>query len=125
VAPYIFVWGDNRGAVQNSDTTLNQPLNPAAAGSLITVYLTGQGLVDPPIPNGAPSPAVPLSQVQSLATATIDGQPADVQFAGLTPGYVGLCQVNLTVPPKTAPGEHRLVLNIGVVASNAVAISTR
>ena len=125
VAPYIFVWGDDRGAIQNSDSTLNQPSNPAAPGSSIVVYLTGQGAVDPPLQTGSVSPSMPLSQVRGTVTATIDGQSADVLFAGLTPGYVGLCQVNLTVPAKITPGDHRLVVSVGGVGTNAVLISTK
>jgi uncharacterized protein (TIGR03437 family) len=125
VAPYIFVWGDDRGAVQNSDTSLNEPSNPAAAGSWITAYLTGQGAVTPAVRTGVPTPSAPLSRVDSTVTAAIDGQSVEVLFAGLTPGSFGLCQANLTVPPTIPPGEHQLVISVGGVNTNAVTISTK
>ena len=34
-------------------------------------------------------------------------------FAGLAPGYVGLYQVNITVPPGTSKGSPPFVLTVG------------
>jgi uncharacterized protein (TIGR03437 family) len=36
--------------------------------------------------------------------------PAEIQFKGLAPGYVGLYQVNLKVPSGLASGDLPLVL---------------
>jgi len=38
--------------------------------------------------------------------------PAEIQFAGLAPGFVGLMQINLKVPAVPA-GEQNLEVNIG------------
>ena len=49
------------------------------------------------------------------------GQPADVVFASLLPGAVGLYQVGLTVPAGLAPGDQPvLVTQSGVAANTAV-----
>ena len=55
-------------------------------------------------------------------TATIGGQPAQVQFAGLAPSYVGLYQVNVQIPSGLPPGTATLVLSAGGVPSNTVTL---
>jgi uncharacterized protein (TIGR03437 family) len=50
-----------------------------------------------------------LSYTANLVTVTVGGQNAQVLFAGLAPGYVGLYQVNVVVPP-------------GIPASNTVPV---
>jgi uncharacterized protein (TIGR03437 family) len=47
-------------------------------------------------------------------TATIQDQVAEVIFAGLAPGYAGLYQVNIVVPPSLhADASAVLILNVG------------
>jgi uncharacterized protein (TIGR03437 family) len=120
IAPYVFTWGANRGAVLNQDGSLNTPNHQAPAGSAIEVYLTGQGAVSPPVPTRQAAPASPLSYVSATTTATIDGVSASVPFAGLAPGFVGLCQVNVDIPGGLSPGQHKLVIDIAGVKTNEV-----
>jgi uncharacterized protein (TIGR03437 family) len=51
-------------------------------------------------------------------TVTIGGQSADVLYAGLTPGSIGLAQANVVVP-NVPGGDHPIVINVGGAASNA------
>jgi uncharacterized protein (TIGR03437 family) len=108
--------------VQNRDSSLNTPQKPAAVGSVIVAYLTGQGALDNAVVTGAAAPANPLSQAALPVAATLGGKPADVLFAGLTPSFVGLLQVNLKVPELGA-GDHPLVITIGGVASNSALVA--
>ena len=49
-----------------------------------------------------------------------------MQFAGLAPGFVGLYQVNVVVPPGVAPGpEVELTLTQNGVPSNTVTLAVR
>ena len=121
-APGIVVYGSNRAVVINRDGAVNSPERPAAGNTVVTVYMTGQGAVNPPVPTGTSAPGNPLSRPVAPVTATIGGQPAEVKFAGLTPGGVGLFQVNLLVPPS-ATGDLPLVVSVGGVASNAPLIA--
>ena len=75
--------------------------NPVSAGDIVEIYCTGLGPVNPPVTEGtvAPTPAATTTQVPSV---TIGGLPAKVTVAGLTPGAVGLYQVNAVVPATVA-----------------------
>jgi uncharacterized protein (TIGR03437 family) len=45
-----------------------------------------------------------------------------VLFSGLAPGYVGLYQVNATVPTDAPSGNQPVVISVGGVQSKAAAI---
>jgi uncharacterized protein (TIGR03437 family) len=78
------------------------PSAPAHAGDPIVLYCTGLGLVSPAATDGvAPGQ---LSRTVSAPQLTVGGQSAPVSFAGLTPGFVGLYQVNAAVPSGTQTG---------------------
>ncbi len=119
--PGIFtVEGGGQAIVLNQDNTLNSASNPARRGEFITIFATGQGVVQPRIASGQPAPADPLSRVAGL-TVSLGGQllPADaVVFAGMSPGSVGLLQVNVRVPGSVAAGAAvPVVLTLRGVAS--------
>lgn len=118
-APGIFVYDANRAIVQNQDYSLNATSSGAKVGSAIVAYLTGSGATTNPVPSGFAAPPSPLSYATaSPITATIGDQPAQVVFAGLTPGFVGLLQVNIVVPANLAAGDYPLVITMGAAKSN-------
>ena len=45
--------GSGQGAILNEDGTFNSPDNPAARGSIVVLYVTGEGLTDPAGVDGA------------------------------------------------------------------------
>jgi adhesin/invasin len=97
----------------NGDGTIDASHQPAAPGSVIAVYATGLGPVNPPIPQGTRAPASPLSVATLPITATIGGRQAVVTYAGAAPGLVGTYQVNILVPALTPSGANRLLLSAG------------
>jgi uncharacterized protein (TIGR03437 family) len=121
-APGIFAGYQNQAAVQNADGSVNSPANPAAPASLITVYLTGQGKVAPPVATGAPAPAEPMACASYPVTATVQGLPALVTFAGLSPGSVGLFQVNLRVPEMSS-GTFPIEVSVNGIGSGSRLVS--
>ncbi len=123
--PGLFTQGDGDAIVQNSDYSLNTSSNPAAAGSAIIAYLTGSGPVNQSVADGAVAPSSPLVQVTSQVSATIGTQNAQVLFAGLTPGLVGVLQVNVTVPAGTTTGSYPLTITVGGQASNSAPINVK
>jgi uncharacterized protein (TIGR03437 family) len=59
----------------------------------------------------------------STPTILIGGTPAQVLFSGLSPQFVGIYQINVTVPQVTA-GVVPLQISMGVVvSSNQVTIA--
>ncbi len=121
-APGLFQFGLNRAVVQNQDYSVNDESNGATPGSYVTVYLTGGGRVDNPVATGSVAQSSPLSRALGHTVATVNGVPANVQFAGLTPGFIGLVQVNLEVP-ILAPGTYPLMISIDGQWSNSALIT--
>jgi len=69
--------------------------------------------------------AAPLSMIEGTTQATIGGLPAEVTFAGLSPGYAGLAQVNIRIPQGLSQGDHPAFIVINGIPSNAGLISLR
>jgi uncharacterized protein (TIGR03437 family) len=94
--------------------------SPAKQGEVVVIYLSGMGATNPAVKSGAPAPSSPpFAEVTVTPTVTLDGQAASVQFAGLTPGFVGLYQVNFQVPTNAGTGDLTLVVSQNGVPSNA------
>lgn len=126
-APGIFTGGSGSGpaVIINQDGSLNSAANPAASGSVITLYATGEGLGQPPGMDGKPATA-PLPKPILPVTLNIGAVPAEILFAGAAPGYSGLMQINTRVPSNAAPGTASLLLRVGTAASQAeVTIAVR
>ena len=124
--PGVFVYGSNHVVAQNYPSyALNSSSAPASVGEVVIVYFTGGGAVhgSSSIITGHATPNG-VFPVAASYSATVDGVAATVGFAGLTPGYAGLYQANLTIPSVPA-GQHPLVLTIGGVLSNSTTISTK
>jgi uncharacterized protein (TIGR03437 family) len=115
---------DHAVAQNYPDGGLNSPENPARPGQYVAVYLTGQGLVDHPVATGAAAPASPLSIPLAPILAQVGGMPADIAFAGLAPGFVGLLQMDIIIPEVDA-GEQSLDVSIGGVSANRTVLSVQ
>jgi len=122
-APGIFSDNSGRAIAQNSDYTLNAASNPAKTGSTIFAYLTGSGPVNMAVSDGAAASASPLASAMSQASALIGPLPAQVMFTGLAPGFVGLTQMNIVIPPGLASGDYSLSVTIAGKTSNAGIVS--
>lgn len=96
--------------------------NPAVRGATIQVYANGLGPVTNQPASGWPAPSGPLAQTTTPPTVTIGGQAAAVVFSGLAPGFPGLYQLNVTVPPGISAGVQPVVATIGGATAPAVNI---
>jgi uncharacterized protein (TIGR03437 family) len=97
--------------VTHPDGTLVSAASPANVGEALTAWVFGLGQTTPAAATGQPAKMAPTAetfnldfnyQVNALATKPFTGEPDRVPlvplFSGLAPGYVGLYQVNFTVP---------------------------
>jgi uncharacterized protein (TIGR03437 family) len=84
--------------VRNANSTITTTSNPVHRGDVLTIYLTGLGQTTPAVEAGLPSPSDPLATSLVQPGVELGGVALPVQFAGLTPGQVGLYQINVSVP---------------------------
>jgi uncharacterized protein (TIGR03437 family) len=99
--------GSGQGLIFNAITGTRSDTNtPAGAGDYLVMYALGLGAVTPALAIGNGTPSSPYEYAVAPVTVTIGGVPATVLFAGLTPGYVGLYQVNVMMPAGVTPGSQ-------------------
>ncbi|MEO8662996.1 MAG: hypothetical protein ABI693_31345 [Bryobacteraceae bacterium] len=102
-----------QAAALNEDGTVNGSDNPAARGSTITFFGTGNGPLVPPCPTGGlnPNAAVPL-----FFTGTPIQLP--VQYGGAAPSLLcGVDQFNVEIPLSAQPGLFPLGYSPGYEAT--------
>ncbi len=98
---------------------------PAQANEFLSIYCTGLGTVQPPVPSGSLGPTNPTSNTTSPPAVTIAGVPAQVSFSGLAPFFVGLYQVNIRAPAGLPSGTQTLQLTINGIPANPVTLSVQ
>lgn len=105
IAPELFTLGQQQAAALNQNGTVNSPQNPARRGETVVLFATGLGV----------TVAQDQYQVaQEPVSVSLNGRVLRPAFAGLTPGFIGLYQVNVAIPADLAPG-----LGVPVVLSQA------
>jgi uncharacterized protein (TIGR03437 family) len=105
--------GYGQAAAVNSDGKQNGSANPAAKGSVITVYAGGLGVTDPQIGVGQPAPLTPALKTVAPVTATIGGVVAQVRQAALAPDKVSVYAVEIVVPAGVRTGAAEVLLTAG------------
>ena len=122
-APGVFNIGGTglgQAAVLNQDSSVNSASNPAARGSVVQIYATGEGQTSPLGVTGSVIETNLKRPVLSV-TVSIGGQNAAVQYAGSAGNSVaGLLQVNALVPQDVTPGAAvPIVVSVGGVPSQS------
>jgi len=130
-APGIFTYngsGTGQAAATNQDGTINSISNPAQPNSIVTFYLTGEGLTNPAGTDGGITPlppAPPRVPVQPVSVY-LSGQQVNVPYAAEAPGQVaGVMQINAQIPPNllqpsnTSPVAVPLLVVVGSTFTQA------
>ncbi len=123
MAPRILRLGiGDYGIIVNPDgtfpipSTAGIPSRPARRGEALVIYAIGFGQTTPPVESGVAAPIDPLGWVLPLpkvlfgASSISSGVAVDPLFVGLTPGFVGLYQINVIVPEETRRGNQVVML---------------
>ena len=120
VNPGVFTMTGFAGqaACLNQDETINRPQNPAAAGCVVALFLTGLGSTSPQSTDSTlTSPSMPPLSLHVLAYA--GGQPASVLYAGDAPELIeGGCKVNFALPSGVGTGMVPVYVAAGNVVSS-------
>ncbi len=118
--------GAGQGAILDAQFRLVGSSNPARAGDVIQIFATGLGPTTPTVVTGEAAPSSPLANVNAPVQCRIGNASAEVLFAGLAPGFVGLYQVNARIPTGTAAGGAvPVVISVGTATSNTVTIAVQ
>jgi uncharacterized protein (TIGR03437 family) len=123
-APGLFTQsqtGQGDAAILNQDSSLNTPKNPAPRGSIVQIFLTGEGQTDPPGVTGAVT-GVNTNNPTQTVTVQIGGAQATVVSATTAPDEIaGMFQVNAMVPADSPIGSVFVLVRIGGVSSQPAA----
>ena len=134
--PGIFTTDGRRAVAVNEDGSTNSVSNPAATGSVITLFATGEGLTTPRVPDGTilgNTLPRPVSEVLVYFSVSEDEWPVvgEVLSIGGVPGAVaGLLHVRVRLP-RDIPETQALPVSLGVrvgdvpIGSQHVTIAVR
>lgn len=122
VSPGIAVYNNGRAIAQHGDYSLVTLAAPAHPGEYIVLYLVGMGSTAPAVASNQQAPSSPLAWTSSQPTVTIDGATSQVGYAGLTPGGIGLYQINCQVPKGARTGDLPIVISQGATRANATTL---
>jgi len=135
-SPGIFAIGSIAVAQNVVDASVAAPVgaipgvntHPATIGDPygLAILCTGLGAVDSTPANGANSNDM-LRHTVTTPVVLVGGQPVTVTFSGLTPQFVGVNQINITLPPGTPTGDAvPLQIQVGgVTTTNTLTIAVQ
>jgi uncharacterized protein (TIGR03437 family) len=110
------------------------PSHPVKAGDAVVIYTIGLGTTSPSVPSGtaSPSPPDPLATVTSPAQVCFGAPTPFVQppcatpfFVGLSPGFVGLYQINVIIPQSVPSGTTPVYFLVNGVSSDTVQLAVQ
>lgn len=119
--PAVFMADDRYAAALNQDGSYNTADNPAAPGSIVSVWATGLGPITPAQADGAPiGLPLPVNNLTFSVEAVYllgphgvveEDVPFSVQYAGPAPTLVaGVSQINFQVEPFPSYGTITVYL---------------
>ncbi len=122
-APAVMMTPDNQPAIYHSDGTLVTTSNPTTRDQRLVLYAAGLGpTTGGTVTSGAPSPSNPLAVTGAVSVffgpVGWAQAPVVVEWSGLTPGMLGVYQIDVYVPGDHVEGDTvPVTLKIGGVMS--------
>jgi uncharacterized protein (TIGR03437 family) len=117
--------GSGQGTIVNTDYVIVDSHAPAKAGDTVLIFCTGLGAVTTPVAEGTAAPTDQLVRTVDTVTVTIGGVPAQVAFAGLAPGFIGLYQINAIVPTTPSGDGVPVIISVSGQSSPPVTMAVR
>jgi uncharacterized protein (TIGR03437 family) len=121
VSPGVAAYPSGDVIAQHADFSLVNAASPAHPGEVLIMYLVGMGATNPSTPTGQQTMG-PLEPAVVQPVVMVGGQQAVVGFAGLTPGGIGLYQINFQVPAGAATGSASVTVTQGTVMANVTTL---
>jgi uncharacterized protein (TIGR03437 family) len=130
--PAFFEWPGNQAVATRLDFSLaakngtfgGATTIPAKPGDTIILWGTGFGPTNPLPGQGEETPTDTTYSTATTPTVEINHVPAMVYGAALAPGFAGLYQVAIQVPPSLGNGDWPVVTSIGGVSSPSALVLT-
>lgn len=120
--PQIILTPNGPAVTHSNDFSLVASSKPAAAGEILSVFMTGLGPVRPGVDPGQPFPSNPVAAVNSPVEALVNGKPAEVLAAVGFPGTEDGYQVNFRLPSNTSKGIATIQVSAAWISSTPVSI---
>ena len=109
VSPGVAAYPTGDVIAQHADFSLVNSTSPAHPGEVLIMYLVGMGATNPSTPTGQQTTG-PLEPAVVQPIVTVGSQQAVVSFAGLSPGGIGLYQINFQVPAGVPAGSENVTV---------------
>jgi uncharacterized protein (TIGR03437 family) len=118
-APGFFQWSGNFIVAEHADGSLITTDAPAQASETVVLFAAGLGRTVPETGSGVLPPAAATllyaSQLEIVLNGTVLPQ-SSIYYAGVTPGFAGLYQINVTLP-DVLPPDPEIQVVIGTQGS--------
>ncbi len=106
--------GTGQGAILNQDGSINSAGNPAAPGTIVSMFGSGAGALTPSLYGGALVISTPYPAPTARIAVSIGGRPAEAIYAGSAPlEAYGVIQINARIPEGVAAGPQSVAVTVG------------
>jgi uncharacterized protein (TIGR03437 family) len=106
------------------------PSRTGSVGQVITLFITGEGKVNPSVPDGVSPGVAGLSTTpkpRQAVTVTVGGIAASTTdpnfFVGIPSWSVGVTQINFTIPAGVPSGRQPVIVTVGTTPTPAAYIT--
>lgn len=110
-------------AAFNQDGTLNAAENPSKPGDIVTFFLTGQGVTEPPSATGA-YPMDGFPEPAAAVAVEVGGETLEILFKGQAPFTAGVMQINARLGAAVGALPVRVRIG-GAVSQEGVVVWAR
>lgn len=114
-----FSWAAKNGTFQGVATI------PAKPGDVTILWGTGFGPTNPSAPAGVQIPGDKTFLTANPVTVTVGGMSAQVYGTALAPGFAGLYQVAIQIPPAAPDGDLPVIASVNGMPSPSSLITVQ